>query len=82
MCGMTQVAMGDGGRLAIPQVARHRHQLVVGRTLILLDSPDGLVLRTREQLKARVRGDFRRHPGSLVDELIDERRAEAERDLA
>jgi hypothetical protein len=43
---------------------------------MMIESPDGLVLLTRDQLKARVRSDLAGL--SLVDELLAERRAQAE----
>jgi hypothetical protein len=55
--------------------------LRAGDPLVLVESPSGLVLLTREQLKARVREDLRGL--SLVDELLDERRrASADEDAA
>ena len=71
--------MGDRGRLVIPQHIRERHGLEPGTPLVLFDSDQGLVLMTRAQLKASVQADFRRVPGSPVEELLADRRAEAAR---
>jgi len=57
---------------------RERSGLVTGTVLTLLETPDGLVLMTREQLLQRVRADLSGF--GLVGELLDERRAEADRE--
>lgn len=73
--GTYQVVVGDRGRLVIPADLRERAGLVEGTTLIMLETPTGLVLLTRPQLQELVRTDL---AGSdLVGELLAERRAEA-----
>ena len=67
--------MGDRGRIVIPQEIRERAGLVAGMPLILLETADGLLLLTREQLKARVRADLAGL--DLVGELLAERREAA-----
>jgi AbrB family looped-hinge helix DNA binding protein len=67
--------MGSQGRLVIPAELRERAGLAKGTPLILRESPDGLVLLTREQLKHLVRADLARQ--DLVGELLAERRAKA-----
>lgn len=67
--------MGDRGRLVIPADLRERAGLAEGTSLILLETPSGLVLLTRPQLQELVRADLAGL--NLVDELISERRAEA-----
>jgi AbrB family looped-hinge helix DNA binding protein len=76
------VDMGDRGRLVIPQAVREARGLAPGTRLILLDNEDGILLLTRDQLLARVRADWASSTVSPVDELIAERRAEAQRDNA
>src|SRR5690606_30124914 len=78
--GTYRVVMGDRGRVVIPADVRERHGLEAGTPLTLLETPDGLVLMTRDQLLAKVRGDL--HGLDLVGELLRERRAEAEREEA
>lgn len=51
-----------------------------GTPVVLLDTPGGVVLLSREQLKARVRADL--SGTGLVDALVHERRAAAARDEA
>jgi AbrB family looped-hinge helix DNA binding protein len=67
--------MGDRGRLVIPAVLRERAGLVEGRPVVLLDTPNGIVLLTREQLKELVRADL--SGLDLVAELLSERRRDA-----
>ena len=67
--------MGDRGRLVIPAELRERLHLDAGSPLILLDTPGGLILATREQLKKLVREDLQGL--DLVGELIAERRRQS-----
>jgi AbrB family looped-hinge helix DNA binding protein len=81
MSGTFNVSMGDRGRLVVPAELRERLGLVEGRPLLILDTPGGLVLLTREQLKARVRDELTGL--DLVTELLaDRRRAAAGEDAA
>lgn len=75
MSGTWTVTVGDRGRLVVPVEVRERLHLREGSTLILLETDDGLVLLTREQLKSRVQGQLT--GAGLVDALLAERRAEA-----
>lgn len=67
--------MGDRGRLVIPAELRQRVGWDEGRALILLETPGGVVLLTRDQVKARVRTDL--EGLDLVDDLLTIRRKEA-----
>ena len=72
--------MGDRGRLVIPAAARGRAGLSPGTPLILLETPEGLVLMTRRQLRSRVREELAGL--DLVAELLaDRRRAAQEEDV-
>jgi AbrB family looped-hinge helix DNA binding protein len=71
MSGTYQVSMGDRGRLVIPAELRSRAGLSEGTPLVLLDTPNGVVMMSREQLKARVRLDLAGL--DLVGELLSER---------
>ena len=75
MSGTYQVVVGDRGRLVIPADLRERAGLAEGTTLIMLETPTGLVLLTRPQLQELVRTDLAGL--DLVSELLAERRAEA-----
>ena len=78
--GTHQVTMGERGRLVVPAEVRERAGLDSGSSLILLDTPGGIVLMTREQLRQRVRDDLAGL--DLVGDLLDDRRREAASDDA
>ena len=78
MSGNFPIVMGDRGRLVIPAEVRAEHGLDEGTQLILLDTANGLVLLTREQLRDRVRSDLAGH--DLVAQLLEDRRREAAAD--
>ncbi len=67
--------MGGRGRLVIPADLRERAGLAEGTALVLLETPTGLVLLTRTQLRELVQADLAGL--DLVGELLSERRAEA-----
>jgi len=73
-----QLVMGDRGRLVVPAELRNRWGLEAGSTLLLVETPEALVLATREQVKRLVRRQL--DGRSLVEELISDRRAAAEAD--
>ncbi|HEX4906785.1 MAG TPA: AbrB/MazE/SpoVT family DNA-binding domain-containing protein [Acidimicrobiales bacterium] len=75
MSGTHNLVVGDRGRIVVPAEVRERAGLVAGTQLLLLETPAGLVLLTREQLRARVRADLA--GTDLVTELLAERRANA-----
>jgi AbrB family looped-hinge helix DNA binding protein len=68
--------MGDRGRLVVPAEVRERAGLVEGTPLVLLESAEGLVLLTRQQLRDRVRREL--DGVDLVTELLRERREMAQ----
>lgn len=78
MSGTYSVTMGDRGRLVVPAELRERLDLSAGTPLVLVDTPHGVVMTTRKQLKDLVRADLAGR--DLVRELLDERRAAAERE--
>ncbi|AXE38362.1 AbrB/MazE/SpoVT family DNA-binding domain-containing protein [Acidipropionibacterium virtanenii] len=67
--------MGDRGRLVVPAELRQRQNWEQGTPLLFVETDRGVLLATREQAKALVRDQLR--GASLVDELVDSRRAEA-----
>ena len=75
MSGTYSVVMGDRGRLVVPAELRERLNLIPGTPLVLFETSAGVVLTTREQLKALVRQ--RLADRDLVGELLAERRREA-----
>ena len=78
MSGTHAIVVGDRGRIVVPVEVRERAGLAEGTPLVLLDTPDGLVLLTREQLLARVRGEL--DGLDLVSELLADRRRNAEQE--
>jgi AbrB family looped-hinge helix DNA binding protein len=67
--------VGDRGRIVLPADVRERAHLRAGTRLVLLETPDGLVLLTRDQLRARVRAELAGL--DLVGELLADRRQAA-----
>ena len=80
MSGTYTVVVGDRGRIVGPADVRERAGLREGTPLILMETPHGLVLLTRAQLRDRVRSEL--DGLDLVTELLAERRQEAEREDA
>jgi len=72
------VTMGDRGRLVIPSALRERAGLDPGTALVLVETPRGVVLLTRAQLKEMVRADLAGM--DLVGDLLEGRRRDAERE--
>lgn len=75
MSGTCTVKVGDRGRLVIPAELRRDGRFEPGAVLIVVDSPSGVVLLTRTELKDRVRADLEGQ--DLVGELMAERRRNA-----
>ena len=80
MGGTYSVVVGDRGRIVVPAEVRERAGLREGTPLILMESPMGLVLLTRDQLRARVREDLAGL--DLVTALLADRRDAAAADEA
>jgi bifunctional DNA-binding transcriptional regulator/antitoxin component of YhaV-PrlF toxin-antitoxin module len=59
----------------VPAELRERAGFETGTSLVLIDTPRGVVLLTRQQLKELVRADL--EGLDLVDELLEERRRQA-----
>lgn len=80
MSGTYTVTVGDRGRLVVPADVRERLGLTAGTVLVLVETPDGLVLLTRQQLRERVRQEL--HGTHLVASLLADRRAAAQHEDA
>jgi len=77
-----RVRVGRHGRVVIPADVRRHLGLKVGDTLLYQVQGESLLLEKRETVLARLKASFDDVPRdvSLVDELLAERRAEAERE--
>lgn len=75
MSGTYAVAMGDRGRLVVPADVRDSQGWSEGTALAVLDTPDGVVLMTKDQLLAHLRRELA--GTDLVAELLADRRAAA-----
>lgn len=73
MSGTHAVVVGNRGRIVVPAEVRERAGLAEGTRLVLLETPNGLVLLTRAQLRDRVRDDL--SGLDLVADLLADRRA-------
>lgn len=62
----------------VPAEVRERAGLTEGTTLVLLETPSGIVLLTRQQLRDRVREELAGL--DLVGDLLAERRTAAARE--
>jgi bifunctional DNA-binding transcriptional regulator/antitoxin component of YhaV-PrlF toxin-antitoxin module len=80
MSGTYNLTMGDRGRLVVPAELRDRAGLAQGTPVVMIDTPTGMVLLTRDQLKAMVRSELA--DVDLVAELLAERRRGASHDAA
>ena len=76
MSGTYSVTMGDRGRFVIPAELRDRAGLRDGSIVSLIETPRGVLMLSRDQLKALVRADL--GGLQLVDELLADRRRRAQ----
>ena len=77
------VKVEKSGRILIPAAVRRRFDLKEGTEMILRVDETGIQMGTREQALARIHERLRRYIPEgriLSEELIQERRAEAERE--
>jgi len=77
--------VGPQGRVVIPAGMRRRLGIGSGETLTAHIESDRLILERREHVLERLRSELRKATPkgrSMVDELIAERRAEAEREAS
>ena len=75
MSGTYTATMGDRGRLVVPAELRERAGLHEGRPVVLVESPQGLLLLTREQLRDLVRSGL--EGKDLVSQLLADRHSAA-----
>jgi len=73
-------SLGDRGRLVVPAGLRTSQQWEQGTSLLFIETPHGVVVATKDQVKDLVRAQL--SGPSLVDELLAERREQAAREGA
>ena len=78
------VKLGEDGRMIIPAAARRELGLTPGETLVVESDGDSLLVRRHDTVLREDRDYFRQFAGRerVIDELIADRRADAERELA
>jgi AbrB family looped-hinge helix DNA binding protein len=81
--GVTRsVKVGPKGRVVIPAWARDELGIAEGDELCVIVEGSGVRLMSRDAVLDELQAMFADHPGSMVAELLAERRAEAARDAA
>lgn len=84
-CPRADVVATENGRLTIPAQVRRAAGIEPGAALVVYVEDGRVIVETREQLTARIKRDVGTAwtgQGSVVDELIADRRAEAAREQA
>ena len=79
------VRLGADGRLVLPSALRKSVGLNPGDTVVIESDGDSLLVRSYEAVIRETQQFFAQFPapgGSVVDELITDRRADAARELA
>lgn len=74
------VSVGPKGRVVIPAGIRRELAITEGSELVALVEGEAVVLVPRSAIKSRLRSMFAGVEGSMREELIAERRMEAERE--
>lgn len=79
---MKRVRLGPQGRAVIPAELRKELGLEAGAELVAWVEDGRLIFRRREDIEQELWAMFEGIEGSMVDELIAERRREAARETA
>jgi AbrB family transcriptional regulator, stage V sporulation protein T len=74
------IRIGPKGRVVLPIEARRELGFEEGDELLVLVEDDMIKLMTRERLLKLLQEEFADYPGSLVEDLLAERRAAARRE--
>ena len=80
MSDTASVRVGPKGRIVLPIEARRALGIQEGDELVAILEEDGIRLMTRKAAIRSLKEMFKDVEGSLVDELIADRRAEAARE--
>jgi AbrB family looped-hinge helix DNA binding protein len=78
MSDTTLVSVGPKGRVVLPAPIRRELSIVEGTQLVAIVEAGGVLLLPRSEVKRRLRSMFDGIRPSLADELIADRRREAE----
>lgn len=77
----THVTISPNGRLSLPADLRKRLGLAKGGSLLVEETPDGIVLRTVAQAIAHAQAIARKYtegmPGASVDDFLAQRLADS-----
>ncbi|MDR0626953.1 MAG: AbrB/MazE/SpoVT family DNA-binding domain-containing protein [Bifidobacteriaceae bacterium] len=76
-----KVKVRGQGRVVLPRALRQRRGWADGAELMVLDTADGVMIVTEDELERVVQSRFRQE-ASVVDELLADRRRQAEVDRA
>lgn len=82
MSDTSVVSVGPKGRVVIPAGIRRELGIEEGSELVALVEGEAVVLVPRSAIKSRLRSIFAGTAESMRDQLIAERRADAERDAS
>lgn len=74
------VSVGPKGRVVIPAPIRRELRIVEGSELVAMVEGGAVVLLPRSEVKRRLRSMFAGVQSSLAQELISERRREADKE--
>ena len=72
-----RITMGPKGRLDVPTPLWHAIGVAPGDEIVALAAADGLLLLPRAAVKTHLRRMYANVKGSMADELLTERRADA-----
>jgi AbrB family looped-hinge helix DNA binding protein len=76
-----RVKVRGQGRVVLPRALRQRRGWADGAELMVLNTAEGVLIATEDELERIVQSRFRRE-SSVVDELVADRRRQAELDRA
>jgi AbrB family looped-hinge helix DNA binding protein len=80
MAASHMVSISTNGRVVIPHPIRAAHGWADGDDLMLIETRDGVLMGTPQELARAIQTKFHRPGESVTDQFISERRAEANRE--
>ena len=76
------MTVGNKGRVVLPADIRQGRNWTEGTVLIALETDEGVLLLTRDELLQRVQAEFAEKGKGMLEEFFADRRAEAAREDA